>query len=187
MNRLAKLPVFARDERRDPPLPIRRLVLVMRRVAAMLPRAALVVVVAVLGACGVSSHGEHEVPADVALSSALAARLGVPRRDGAPVRPGAPLPSPLPATKAVGVGTLRGAFDVNDNGAATYSVPLTIAPGRRGVEPRLSLHYSSDRTSEGLAGVGFALGGMSAITRCPNEKVWLADLVLARFLRVLKR
>ncbi|MFO1307539.1 MAG: Ig-like domain-containing protein [Burkholderiales bacterium] len=64
------------------------------------------------------------------------------------------------------IGTLAGKFDVSESGAATYSIPLKVAPGTAGMEPSLSLNYSS-QGSYGQLGVGFSLGGLSAITRCP--------------------
>ena len=63
------------------------------------------------------------------------------------------------------IGTLPGEFRVAESGAATYSIPLTLAPGTAGVVPPLGLHYSSQR-GNGLLGVGWSIDGLSAITRC---------------------
>lgn len=41
------------------------------------------------------------------------------------------------------VGELPGEFVVNNLGAASYTVPLSISPGTAGVEPKLSVSYSS--------------------------------------------
>jgi RHS repeat-associated protein len=52
-------------------------------------------------------------------------------------------------------------------GAATYEIPLVLPPGRRGMEPKLSLTYSS-RAGNGLLGMGWSLSGLSSIHRCPS-------------------
>lgn len=62
------------------------------------------------------------------------------------------------------VGELSGEFVVNNLGAAGYTVPLAISPGTAGVEPKLTVGYSS-RGGNGLLGLGFSLGGLSMITR----------------------
>ncbi|MCK7598028.1 FG-GAP-like repeat-containing protein [Microbulbifer sp. CAU 1566] len=63
------------------------------------------------------------------------------------------------------VGTLPGNFRVNESGAATYQIPLSLPAGTSGVVPELSLSYSS-QNGNGVLGHGWALGGLSAITRC---------------------
>jgi hypothetical protein len=52
-----------------------------------------------------------------------------------------------------------------DGGAFSYSVPLTVAPGRKGMQPSLSLNYSS-QSGEGLVGIGWSLSANSSIARC---------------------
>ncbi|GMV31295.1 MAG: hypothetical protein AMXMBFR59_34200 [Rhodanobacteraceae bacterium] len=54
-----------------------------------------------------------------------------------------------------------------DGGAAQYSMPIVVPPGRKGMEPKLSLNYSS-RGGNGIAGLGWSLSGLSAIHRCPK-------------------
>jgi|GEM_PF-1061257 len=63
------------------------------------------------------------------------------------------------------VGSIPGQFISDASGAANYSIPITIAPGTAGVEPKLSVNYNS-QAGNGLLGVGWSLGGLSAIHRC---------------------
>lgn len=76
----------------------------------------------------------------------------------------------LPVHSATVPGATPGNFVVSESGAATYSVPFAVPPGTAGMEPKLSLNYSS-QSSNGIAGVGWSLGGLSAITRCPQTIV----------------
>ncbi|WP_261627209.1 SpvB/TcaC N-terminal domain-containing protein, partial [Pseudoalteromonas holothuriae] len=62
------------------------------------------------------------------------------------------------------VGTLPGSAGVN-GGAASYNLPIQIAPGRNGVQPKVSLNYSS-RSGNGIAGMGVSLSAGSQISRC---------------------
>jgi len=64
------------------------------------------------------------------------------------------------------VGTIGGTVDINALGAATYQIPIEVAPGEGGVQPSLSLVYNS-QAGNGIAGYGFNIGGLSAITRVP--------------------
>ncbi|MEO1383943.1 MAG: SpvB/TcaC N-terminal domain-containing protein, partial [Bacteroidota bacterium] len=57
-------------------------------------------------------------------------------------------------------------FRVSENGAAAYQVPIMISPGTRGLVPKLSFVYGSQQ-GDGHLGIGWALGGMSLITRAP--------------------
>jgi RHS repeat-associated protein len=63
------------------------------------------------------------------------------------------------------VGRIDGAFAVDDDGAATYAIPLRLPDGRAGMRPSLALRYSS-HAGNGLLGAGWALDGLSSITRC---------------------
>jgi len=53
--------------------------------------------------------------------------------------------------------------DGNKNGAFTYSIPLEVPPFH-GIEPRLSLEYSSSANT-GIVGVGWTLTGFTVIER----------------------
>ncbi|SDQ92661.1 FG-GAP-like repeat-containing protein [Pseudoxanthomonas sp. CF125] len=56
-------------------------------------------------------------------------------------------------------------FRVDESGAATYSIPLYTVPGTAGVVPHLTLSYSS-QNGDGPVGKGWAIGGLSSISRC---------------------
>ena len=65
------------------------------------------------------------------------------------------------------VGTLPSSFDVSSTGAAQYSIPISAPAGTGGMRPNLALTYSSAGGAM-LAGHGWALSGLSTITRCPQ-------------------
>ena len=62
------------------------------------------------------------------------------------------------------VGTPAGAVSVSETGAANYTIDIE-APDGGALTPRLSLVYDSQQGDYGLAGYGFGLTGLSAITR----------------------
>ncbi len=62
---------------------------------------------------------------------------------------------------------IPGSFAVSESGAATYSIDIDVPPGTAGIEPKLSLTYSS-QGGNGLFGMGWSLSGLSSITRCPK-------------------
>ncbi len=64
----------------------------------------------------------------------------------------------------ISVGALEGEGGVN-GGSATYSVPINVVPGRAGMQPDVSLNYSSS-TGNGIAGVGWSLSAGASISRC---------------------
>ncbi|AWI08316.1 FG-GAP-like repeat-containing protein [Ereboglobus luteus] len=73
------------------------------------------------------------------------------------------------ATQIIGSGTYvpgstAGEFAVDKNGSATYSIPIAVTPGTAGVQPSISLEYSSANGS-GIAGFGWSLAGLSSIVR----------------------
>ena len=66
------------------------------------------------------------------------------------------------------VGTTKGEFTVNQ-GTASYTLKIEVPPGIAGMEPELSLNYSSG-SGNGYLGVGWSIGGVSAITRCAQTR-----------------
>ncbi|MFS1523915.1 RHS repeat-associated core domain-containing protein [Microbulbifer sp. 2304DJ12-6] len=71
-----------------------------------------------------------------------------------------------PQTHDSAVGALQGAGSVT-GGAASYTIPITLPPGRNGLQPAISIGYSS-RAGNGTLGMGWGLNAGSAISRCPQ-------------------
>lgn len=67
------------------------------------------------------------------------------------------------------VGRTAGVFHVDQNGGATYTIPLFAPRGPNDLEPQLALVYDS-QTDAGYIGVGWSIAGLSAIYRC-NQTV----------------
>ncbi|WP_444893074.1 FG-GAP-like repeat-containing protein [Microbulbifer sp. TRSA001] len=59
----------------------------------------------------------------------------------------------------------KGNAGVGPTGTASYNMPLEIPVGINGIEPKLSLGYSS-QSGNGLLGMGWQLNGLSYIHRC---------------------
>ena len=62
------------------------------------------------------------------------------------------------------VGTIAGEGSVFQSGAANYSIPIYSPPGTAGIEPNISINYSS-QSGMGLLGIGWGIGGISSISR----------------------
>jgi RHS repeat-associated protein len=54
---------------------------------------------------------------------------------------------------------------ITPSGAATYSMPIMVAPGTAGMVPNLSLEYNS-RGGDGIVEIGWNLIGLSVINHC---------------------
>ncbi len=71
----------------------------------------------------------------------------------------------IPAEGEEGVvGGTETAFDVNQLGVASYSIPIIVSPGTNDMQPSLAIAYSH-QGGDGPLGKGFAIAGLSAITR----------------------
>ncbi|MCA9684764.1 MAG: hypothetical protein KC457_21445, partial [Myxococcales bacterium] len=70
-------------------------------------------------------------------------------------------------TETAPLGTIPGRFRVDDGGAAHYAVGLEL-PAAAGPVPALELHYGSDG-GNGELGMGWGLGGQSAVSRCAKN------------------
>ncbi|MES2627495.1 MAG: SpvB/TcaC N-terminal domain-containing protein [Bacteroidota bacterium] len=73
------------------------------------------------------------------------------------------------------VGSLPGSWEIAENGAFNYSVPIPTPGGTAGMQPSLALSYQSS-TTNGVVGVGWGISGLSAIqrtfqTRIPHGKI----------------
>ena len=66
------------------------------------------------------------------------------------------------------VGALKGSLSVGGDGSASYSVPIDLPKGTGGMEPKLSLGYSSGG-GNGIMGVGWNLAGLQCVTRGPSS------------------
>ena len=70
-----------------------------------------------------------------------------------------------PSAPPIAPGRIPGVHGVDDNGGATYDIAIEVPDGRNGLQPSLSLHYSS-QADNGILGVGWSLVGTSSIHRC---------------------
>lgn len=66
--------------------------------------------------------------------------------------------------RSLPVGSIAGFSTPDASGAANYTIPLEVAQGTGGMQPNLSIVYSS-LSGSGLLGRGWNLSGLSSITR----------------------
>lgn len=66
---------------------------------------------------------------------------------------------------ASGVAVTTGTANVGNDGSANYHIPVVSPPGVAGLEPSISIGYSSTAGSDYL-GVGWNIGGLQTIHRC---------------------
>ncbi|MCG7537567.1 SpvB/TcaC N-terminal domain-containing protein, partial [Pseudoalteromonas sp. OOF1S-7] len=62
-----------------------------------------------------------------------------------------------------------GSFRVTESGAASYSLPIALPAGITGVQPEVSLNYSS-QGGDGAIALGWGLNAASGVTRCRQTK-----------------
>ena len=74
---------------------------------------------------------------------------------------------PLAVSGAVVAGSLPGGVAVDNQGSASYGIPIEVVPGTGGLQPDLALHYNS-RSANGMVGVGWSVAGLSTIARGPT-------------------
>ncbi len=73
----------------------------------------------------------------------------------------------LPPVSNAAVGRTVGEASVSPTGDATYTIPIRLPAGINDLTPNLAISYSHSMP-EGLAGVGWGISGLSAISRCPK-------------------
>ena len=64
-------------------------------------------------------------------------------------------------------GTTIGGFQVSHTGAGQYTIKIDVPPGTAGLMPNLELTYDG-QGGNSVVGVGWSLGGLSTISRCPT-------------------
>ncbi len=68
-------------------------------------------------------------------------------------------------------GKTAGSLSVSLTGGATYNIPVMVPPGIKDVAPSIGISYSS-QGSNGLAGWGWNVSGLSTISRIPATKYY---------------
>lgn len=71
------------------------------------------------------------------------------------------------STMSTSVGSPQGSFGVSPLGAATYTIGIEAPQGLPGMQPNVSIVYSS-QSGNGVVGYGCSISGISVITRGPR-------------------
>ena len=66
-------------------------------------------------------------------------------------------------------GASKGEFSVSLSGQATYNFPIEVPVGIKGIMPNIGIAYSSN-AGNGLAGYGWNISGLSAISKTGSNK-----------------
>jgi hypothetical protein len=86
-----------------------------------------------------------------------------------PQHPTLPPASPSASDiETASAGAIPVRFSTTSAGEASLEIQLRSVPGRRGVEPSISLNYLSS-AGDSVVGRGFSLAAASVITRCPSN------------------
>ena len=89
-------------------------------------------------------------------------------KDEKPSTPSAS-PTPTTSTSTFPAGTTPADFSVSLSGGATYNIPIATPPGIRDISPNIGLNFNS-QASNGLAGWGWGLSGLSTISKVSSTK-----------------
>lgn len=98
----------------------------------------------------------------------LASLCGMTVSTSSPDDFGYSLPPVENSVNNVPVGCTSIHFDVNNNGAAIFNIPITTPSGHCQVQPNVSICYNS-QSGNGVVGYGCNISGLSAITRVPAD------------------
>jgi len=123
----------------------------MKKLQALLKTSLLIAL------CGLAAHGQAQILQEESLFPAEKDLLGFSSQESSAALQSHP-------NAQYSVGSIKGRFDVNGMGAATYSIPIEMPDGG-GISPQLSVCYNSQTPVYGLLGYGFDVAGISVITR----------------------
>jgi RHS repeat-associated protein len=73
------------------------------------------------------------------------------------------------------VGYTAGSLDVGLTGSASYTIPITLPPGTKGVTPSVTIAYSS-QGGNGIMGMGWNIGATSSISRIGRNQLYDSEI-----------